>query len=113
MDEFAEGIARTRASRFRAGDNLAPEYLYPHWMVETWHARPATRAEAARVEGFASLENVTPWTWAQLRRIDWRRPVTATLNDSFGTRPNPRVERLVRGWLERQFPRPSRFERTA
>ncbi len=108
--EFADDYAHTRASRFRAAGNVPTEYIYPHYLVETGAAVAATRAEARKIEGYASLENLSLWSWAQLKMLDLRRPITATLNDSFEHNPNPRVERMVRKWLARRYPRKSGFE---
>ncbi|SEO79349.1 Stealth protein CR3, conserved region 3 [Salinihabitans flavidus] len=110
-ERFADEFATTRAARFRSTECIAPEYLYPHYAHESGAAEAATQGEVRAVEGYVSLENFTPWTWAQLRRLGWRNPVSATLNDSFGDKPNPRVERMVKRWLEERFPAKSRFER--
>lgn len=111
IEQFSEDFAKTRATRFRDGSNLPLEYFYPHAMVEQGAAVPCTPEESAAMEGYASLENVLPWTWFQLWNMKRRAPFCYTLNDSFGPRPNKRVERLVRRWLEGEFPTPSRFER--
>ncbi|SDU33675.1 stealth conserved region 3 domain-containing protein [Stappia sp. ES.058] len=110
-NRFGHEIAATRASRFRGGDNVPPEYLYPHYLLETEEAVLASDAETRRVAGYASIDNFLPWTWLQLARLDRLRPVTATLNDNFNDRPNPRVVAHVRNRLNRWFPEPSRFER--
>lgn len=117
-DVFAEMVARfpaeieaTRQSRFRAGNNVPCEYLYPHYLTETGRGVEAPRAVNRRMEGYASLENLLAWTWLQLKMLEWRKPRTITLNDSFGGNPNPRVVRLVRATLQRWFPEPSPYER--
>lgn len=108
---FAEAIDTTRRSRFRAGSNVPPEYLYPHFAVATGHAVAAEPADLRRTMGYASLENWLVWTWAQLRRLEWAKPLAVTLNDSFGSTPNPRVVAHMRAVLESWFPVPSRFEK--
>jgi len=111
MDRFAPEIAATRASRFRGYDNVPPEFLYPHAAVARGHARAATEAEVREVEGYVSIENILPWTRAQIAWVMRRNPLTATFNDSFGARPNPRVVAWMRRWLETRFPEPSPYER--
>ncbi|WP_417766926.1 stealth conserved region 3 domain-containing protein [Stappia sp.] len=111
-ERFADDIATTRRSRFRAHGNVPPEYLYPHFALETAMAIRADSSDVRRMTGYASLENWYAWTWLQLRRLEWRKPATITLNDSFGNTPNPRVVAHVRKTLERWFPVPSRFEKT-
>jgi hypothetical protein len=108
---FADLFAATRGARFRAGSGVPPENLVPHFAAATGRAALAPRALSRRVEGYASLENVLAWTWAQLSLLDLRKPLSYALNDSFGARPNGRVERLVRRWLEAKFPDPAPWER--
>lgn len=113
IDRFAGEFSATRASRFRANGNVPGEYLYPHYLMATGKGVAATRAQSARMEGYASIENFLPWTWAQLKWLEWRRPQTITLNDSFGNKPNPAVVRFMRQTLNRWFPHPSPFEKSA
>jgi hypothetical protein len=110
-DRFPGEIAATRASRFRGGDNVPPEYLYPHYLLEKDAGVLVSDAETRRMTGYASIDNFLPWTWLQLARLDRLRPVTATLNDNFNHHPNPRVVAHLRKRLNRWFPEPSRFER--
>ena len=108
---FPREIDATRHARFRAGDNVPPEYLFPQFLLETGSAILAPASESRRMAGYASLENFLPWTWYQLVRLDRQRPVSATLNDSFNKTPNPRVVGHIRKVLRSWFPEPSRFER--
>jgi hypothetical protein len=109
-EDYAEVIDKTRRSRFRAPNNVPPEWLVRYLAVESGAAVPADRAQSQKVQGYVSLENFAPWTWWQLTRMDWRKPLSVTLNDSFENRPNPRVEAMVRARLNRWFPDPSPFE---
>ncbi len=109
--DFAAEIATTRGARFRGPDNVPPEFLGPHFAAQTGAAAVAPEEVNNRLQGYVSIENFTPWTWWQLRRLDRRQPLAVTLNDSFGARPNPRVVAMVRRWLERHFPEPSPWER--
>lgn len=110
IERFAPEFEVTRRSRFRANGNVPPEYLYPHFLLESGRGVEAGRELSRRMEGFASIENYLPWTWAQMKLLERRGPLTITLNDSFGSRPNPRVVRYMRARLERWFPEPSPFE---
>ncbi len=109
--EFPALFAATRRARFRSADGVPPEVFLAHYAVETGRARLAAPAAARRAEGYVSLENLLPWTWAQLALLDLRRPLSITMNDSFGGRPNARVEALVRRWLQARFPDPAPWER--
>ena len=72
---------------------MPPEYLYPHWLVESGGG---VATPGGLMQGYVSLENMLAWTWLQFAWQRLRAPLTMTLNDSFEDRPNPRVERHVR-----------------
>jgi hypothetical protein len=110
LEEWPDETAATRGSRFRANGNIAPEYLYPHWLLARGLGVPVRDAERQRFAGYAPLEDFLPLTWFVLWRIGRTRPVCCTLNDNFGARPNPRAERFVRRTLDKWFPEPSRWE---
>ncbi len=112
IDRFASEFATTRSSRFRADGNVPGEYFYPHYLLATGAGKAASRSKSRRMEGYASIENLFAWTWLQLKWLEFRKPQTITLNDSFGDYPNPRVVRLMRQTLNRWFPTPSPFEKT-
>ncbi len=109
--EFADEISRTRASRFRGGDNVPPEFLGRHYAAELGEAVVAPPGLSRKVQGYVSVGNFAPWTRAQLALTRWRKPLTVTLNDSFEDAPNPKVVSLMRAQLERWFPDPSPFEK--
>lgn len=110
VDRFPDVFEATRIGKFRSADGVPPENFIPHYAIETDQAVQASDAQSRRVEGYASLENFAPWTWAQLTSLKLRNPMSFALNDSFGARPNPRVERLVRAWLCALFPEPAPWE---
>ncbi|MDF1856031.1 stealth conserved region 3 domain-containing protein [Pseudooceanicola sp.] len=112
-DRFAAEIVTTRQSRFRSPQDVPPEFLYPQVAVAEGWARAATAAEARQMEGYIGVDNLLPWTWAKLQWNARANPITTTLNDNFGERPNPRVVAMMRRWLERQHPNPSPYERVS
>ncbi|MDF0600035.1 stealth conserved region 3 domain-containing protein [Psychromarinibacter sp. C21-152] len=111
--DFAQAIATTRRSRFRAPDNVPPEFLLQHYAVETGHAVVAPDRLSNAVEGYVSIENFAPITRWELWKLTRRKPLTVTLNDSFGQRPNPRVVAMVRRQLALWFPDPAPWEKPA
>ena len=108
---FSAEFAATRGARFRAADNVPPEFLLPHAAAEAGHWPTAPDDISDKLQGYVSIENFVPWTWLQLRRVRRRAPLSVTLNDSFGARPNPRAVALARRWLDGMFPDPSPYER--
>lgn len=111
MDRWPDACARTAASRFRATDNVAPEHLYAHFLLEEGRGVAVPQMTAYRRAAYHPLNNVLLFQRASLARLRWQRPKFICLNDNFGEHANPRVVRLVTDALERMFPDPSRFER--
>lgn len=107
---YKDLIETTRESRFRGSDNVAPEFLASHLAIETGAAKTSDQALSDKVQGYVSIENFAPWTWFQLARLNRAKPLSATLNDSFGNRPNPKVENMVRRQLHKWFPEPAPWE---
>ena len=103
-------FARTSSSRFRASGNIAPEHLYPHYLLEEGLSTPVPRMTMRRETAYHPLNNVLPFQRVNLRRIAWQRPKFLCMNDNFGDRASTRVVALVRRTLDRWYPRPSRFE---
>jgi hypothetical protein len=111
LEQWPEAIAHTRASRFRDVGNVPPEYLYPYYALASGRASSAPPASVRHDFFYFPLEN---WrlharfctTW-----VDWRRPRFMTLNDNFGTDPNPAVVTHLKRTLERWYPDPSPFEK--
>ena len=100
----------TAASRFRSPGDIAPEWLYPWDLIERGDAVVAQRPW--RDTGYVKLMDSRLATRAQLRWLGLKRPAFAQLNDGFGPRPPRATEELIRRWLERRFPEPSRWERS-
>lgn len=110
IDAWPEAFARTSASRFRAAGNVAPEHLYPYFLLETGRAVPVTRSTMLRHAWYQPLNNVSSLQRFGMARLRWCAPKFACLNDNFGARPNSRAVAVVKRSLERWFAAPSRFE---
>ena len=103
-------FAHTRASRFRAHDNIAPEYLYPYYAVANGSGFLHPRAISYRRVLYHPLENILPWAWLGAGLQYLLRPRFLTLNDNLGACPDQRVVAFVQRFLARRYPHPSRFE---
>jgi Stealth protein CR2, conserved region 2/Stealth protein CR3, conserved region 3/Stealth protein CR4, conserved region 4 len=111
MIEFwPDAFARTSASRFRAARNVAPEHLYPHFLLESGRGVRVPWTTIMRQAMYHPLNNVTLLQRAGFARLRWLAPKFACLNDNFDQRPNASAVGVVRRALERWFPVPSRFE---
>ncbi|VFM98361.1 MAG: Stealth protein CR3, conserved region 3 [Candidatus Kentron sp. G] len=111
IDRWAEPFESTRHSRFRAMGNVAPEHLYPYYMVNEGLGQWHTRRETYRRSVYLGLENQRWLNAMTLGLHGLRCPMFITMNDNFGRQPNPRAVAHVRAYLARRFPWPSPFER--
>jgi len=111
IDIWPEAFDRTAASRFRATGNVAPEHLYPHFLLEEGGGVEVDRVTTLRHAGYHQLNNIPLYQRISLVRLSAQRPMFCCMNDNYGQTPNPRAVTIVRDFLERQFPTPSRFER--
>jgi hypothetical protein len=109
--EWKKEWERTRASRFRDVDNLAPEYLYPWYLVLEGLGRAVSARERRHSIAYLGLENWLPLMLAGLFWLRARRAKFLCLNDNFGESPNLAVVGAVKRFLQEAYPTPSRFER--
>ena len=110
IDLWPDAFARTSASRFRAAGNVAPEHLYPYFLLESGRAVRVPRTTMLRHAWYQPLNNVSVLQRLGMARLRWCAPRFACLNDNFGARPHPRAVGVVKRSLDRWFPAPSRFE---
>ena len=110
IDQWPEPFSQTLRSRFRATGNVAPEHLYPHYMLEEGRAAVVSSFARGRVASYHPLNNVPIFQRLNLARIGWQRPAFLCMNDNFGDRPSPRSVTHVARALDRWLPSPSRFE---
>jgi hypothetical protein len=103
---WPEAFQRTVTSRFRDTGNVAPEHLYPHFMLEEGRAELMEARSA-----YHPVNNSVLFQRIDLARIEWQAPTFLCLNDDFGERPNPRAVSVVKRTLDRWYPLPSCFER--
>ena len=111
--QWPQPLERTRASRFRAHDDVAPEFLYFHYARARDGVARASLARSYRECFYFPLENRLAQMRLQRGAVAVLRPKFITLNDNFDARPDPRVEAYVRALLERWLPEPSPFERSS
>jgi hypothetical protein len=110
IERWPEDFARTRKSRFRARDNVVPDYLYPQFLLATERGVSVPMGRTYREAFYHGLENSVVWTWCGLGARRLLRPKTIGLNDNFGDHPKPAVVAMVRRALERLYPAKSPFE---
>jgi hypothetical protein len=107
---WPEAFARTAASPFRDTGNVAPEHLYPHYLLEERRGVPAGRAAVFMRTAYHPLNNIMTVQRASLARLRLQRPMFVCMNDNYGDSPSPRAVALARAFLDDWLPGPSRFE---
>ena len=110
IDAWPDAFAATATSRFRDTGNVAPEHLYPHYLLEERRGVPAGLATTLRRSAYHPLNNVTLFQRASFVRLRTQRPMFVCLNDNYGGRPSPSAVAVARAFLQREFPERSRFE---
>jgi hypothetical protein len=107
-DQWPEDFARTRTSRFRGTRNVAPEHLYPYFLLHTGRAQMESLGKTWRTNAYVPLENTPLISAMALARARGHKFIT--LNDGFGPEPRPAVVTRAKEFLEKNFPLKSRFE---
>jgi len=108
--QWPDDFAHTSASRFRATGNVAPEYLYPHFLLAEGRGTLVPRATVIRTVAYHPLNNMLLLQRAGFFRLYWQRPKFFCLNDNFDHTPHPRAVALARHTLDAWFAVPSPFE---
>lgn len=105
---WPDDFARTRASRFRDSGNVAPEHLYPYFLLNTGRGVMETLLETWRASAYVPLENAPLMSALCLVRAKGRKFMA--LNDGFGAEPREAVVAMTRKFLASEFPVKSPFE---
>jgi len=112
-ERWSNEFDQTKASRFRAKYNIAPEYLYPYFMAYTQRGKMASLSTTQKVLHYHPMENYLLWAWYGIWRINQKQPKFLSLNDNFDDRPHAGVVKTMKNFLETRYPMPSRFERSS
>ncbi len=111
LRSFPESLKSTLYSRFRAGGNFAPDYLYLQCLLAEGKAHLVGHRQARNISGYVPLEDFWPATAWSLWRLQRRRPKWVTLNDNFGAKPNQTAVAMMRRRLQSWLPEACDFER--
>jgi Stealth protein CR2, conserved region 2/Stealth protein CR3, conserved region 3/Stealth protein CR4, conserved region 4 len=107
---WPDAFAHTAASPFRDTGNVAPEHLYPHFLLEEGRGAPVPLTTTFARTAYHPLNNVALLQRASFARLRLQRPMFVCMNDNYGARPAPKAVAVARAHLERWLPTPSRFE---
>lgn len=110
IEKWSDSFETTRQSRFRSKRNIAPEYLYPYYMLYTGKAKMAGLHSTYKKTFYLGLENNRLLTAAGLAIIKFMQPRMYCLNDNFGNNPDARIVNMTREFLDDYYPEKSSFE---
>jgi hypothetical protein len=111
IEQWPDVFAQTSASRFRATGNIAPEYFYPHYLLEEGRGVLVSRMETLRQVAYHPLNNLLLQQRAGFFRLRWQRPRFLCMNDNFDHQPHPKAVALAQRALDAMFAVASPFER--
>ena len=109
-EKWADAFATTRQSRFRSKLTIAPEYLYPYYMLYTGKAKMNGLHNTYGKSFYLGLENNRLITAAGLAMIRFFKPKMYCLNDNFGDNPDMDIVNMTKKFLEELYPDKSSFE---
>jgi len=112
QDAFPDAVARTKRSPFRAWRNIAPEHMYPYYLLHENRASLVPPWRSYRDVGYWSLDNFAPLTACGLGWVRATRPKFYALNDNFNQRPSPTAVHVVKRYLDSAYPTPGPLEQT-
>ncbi len=112
LEHFAREVEATRRSRFRCVEDLRMDRLWRHYLLSRHRSRCSLVSgwEVVRGAAFLKLHNRALRLRRQLADV---RKRFLCLNDDQGPEPEPEAAIAVREFLERAYPHPSRWEKTA
>jgi len=111
FERWNEDYERLGQCRFREKYNVVPEFMYPHYMINTGRAHAMSFWQCRRNTHYHGAENSWPLAVLGTTILRLRRPKFFVINDNFEHNPKPRVVRRWRHFLESMFPEKSQFER--
>ena len=110
IEKWTDSFVITRQSRFRSKSNIAPEYLYPYYMLYSENAKMTGLNSTYKKTFYLGLDNNKFLTTAGLAILKFMQPKMYCLNDNFGNNPDARIVNMIREFLEDYYPEKSSFE---
>ncbi len=110
IEKWPDSFEVTRQSRFRSKFNIAPEYLYPYFMLYTGRGKLNGLHSTYKKTFYLGLENNRLLIATGLAIIKLMQPKIYCLNDNFGNNPDVHVVNMTRKFLDDYYPVKSSFE---
>ena len=110
--EWPGYFEKTARSKYRSTGNVAPEYLYQYYLVGEKKGALTSFVETYMASSYLGLGNNAFLNAVGLRMLNLSRRPLITLNDNFDDSPKPSVVSATKKFLEKNYPTPSRFEKT-
>jgi hypothetical protein len=110
LEHYARDVEATRRNRFRCSEDVRMDRLWRYFLLSQHRARCSVVSgwEVVRGAAFLKLHNDAPRLERQLANVGKR---FLCLNDDQGPSPAPSAQAVVREFLERSYPWPSRWEK--
>ena len=112
QDHYSSEFFHTRNSRFRRDDNITMQKVFKQWML-THHRKlsdPINVFELSRIHTFHKITNKLAKQKRRIQKLEQKKPKFYCLNDDQGDLPNKEVVKLIRDFLDRNYPDKSQFE---
>jgi len=112
LSEQKEEVHKTRLNRFRTDYDLAMDKLYRYYMLSKMrnYSRAVPALEVLKYHRFHKITNGVTGQKKGIDRLKKMRPKFYCLNDDQRQNPNETVVRLVKNFLDENYPEPSSFE---
>lgn len=109
---FPEKQLKSRTNKFRQDSDFITYKLYRYYMLKKQRSvsHPIHLKDLLKVNTFHKITNDLSKQERAFKNLEKKRPKYYCLNDDQRDNPNPKVEELVKDFLERSYPNKSTFE---
>lgn len=112
QEHYKDLFHETRMAKFRRNDNVTMQKVFKQWVLSNYRAKakPISLLKLLKIHTFHKITNNLRKQQVQFKKIEEKAPKFYCLNDDQRDNPNPKVEELVREFLNRNYPEKSAFE---
>lgn len=109
---FPEKLLQTRSNKFRKPQDLMTYKHYRYYMLkyQSEISKSISLPELLKINTFHKISNNLEFQKKALQKMEKKQPKFYCLNDDQRDNPNPEVIKLVRDFLNRNYPDKSVFE---
>lgn len=110
---FPDKQHQTRTNKFRQPEDLMTYKLYRYYMLSQHRALsyPVSLIDLLKINTFHKITNHLAKQQMAINKLETKKPKFYCLNDDQRDSPNQEVVKLVQGFLKRNYPNKSQFEK--